>query len=717
MTQATPRNTITPRRAHPAVVRAALRSCNTHRFAYDKLDRMVKEIRPLGQTISYAYDPNGNLTQVTDPKGQIKQYVYDNANRRTQENHYLNAAAVTANNAAKSITYTYNTLDRLTGYSSTSSLQANGNTSATYTYDARQLRQTGESVNYAATGAAPAGFTLATSTTYNALGQKNSLTYPDGATYRYSYDSNNQLSTVNLPTGPNANTASITFNSYQWTVPAQITLPGGTVRTQDYDGLLRVKDISVKDPGQSQVLNYQYGYDTTGNIASKATEAGATSYSYDSLDHLTGATYTNQTTPQANETYTYDPVANRITDHRTTAAWTYNENNQLETADGISYTYDDNGNTLNQTDANGSTGSPQARNYTYDTDNRLIEVRDAGSNLIAAYSYDPFGRRLSKDTGTQKTYYFYNAEGLIAEADASGQIIKSYGYAPGSTASTGSAQAFSTNPLWLKAAAMGSQTQGYYYYQNDHLGTPQKLLNQSGVVVWSATYDAFGKATVDAGSTVTNSLRFPGQYEDAESGLHYNWMRYYDPNTGRYVTSDPIGVWGGINMYTYSYGNTLIYVDPYGLFCIDERTKSAISLGVGTAVGAAATGVPLPAALAAGVVTGGITYVTSPIAGGTISGLALGAAAGRSPQAAFVGAIGGFVGGAEGGVVGGVVGGAYQGLADRLPRYTNPNGWNALAGPVSRGVKGGALGALASWATEFLIDRANQMFGDCGCGK
>ena len=574
MTQATTHNTNTPRRAHPAVVRAALRSCNTHRFAYDKLDRMVKEIRPLGQTISYAYDPNGNLTQVTDPKGQIKQYVYDNANRRTQENHYLNAAAVTANNAAKTITYTYNTLDRLTGYSLTSSLQANGNTSATYTYDARQLRQTGESVNYAATGAAPAGFTLATSTTYNALGQKNSLTYPDGATYRYSYDSNNQLSTVNLPTGPNANTASITFNSYQWTVPTQITLPGGTVRTQDYDGLLRVKDISVKDPGQSQVMSYQYGYDLTNNITSKATEAGSstgslqaiTNYGYDTLDRLTTATYTNQTTPQTNETYTYDPVANRITDHRTTAAWTYNENNQLETADGISYTYDDNGNTTNQTDANGSTGSPQARNYVYDTDNRLIEVRDGGNTLIAAYSYDPFGRRLSKDTGTQKTYYFYNAEGLIAEADASGQVTKSYGYAPGSTASTGSAQAFSTNPLWMKAAAMGSQTQSYYYYQNDHLGTPQKLLNQSGVVVWSATYDSFGKATVDAASTVSNNLRFPGQYEDGETGLHYNWMRYYDPLRGRYVTSDPIRLLGGVNFYIYVGGNPLAGIDPKGLF-------------------------------------------------------------------------------------------------------------------------------------------------------
>ena len=96
-----------------------------------------------------------------------------------------------------------------------------------------------------------------------------------------------------------------------------------------------------------------------------------------------------------------------------------------------------------------------------------------------------------------------------------------------------------------------------------------KLLNQSGVTVWSATYDAFGRATVDAASTVTNNFRYPGQYYDAETGLHYNWMRYYDPNIGRYVTSDPIGLRGGINEYTYVNGNTLRWIDPNGLkmFC------------------------------------------------------------------------------------------------------------------------------------------------------
>ena len=230
-------------------------------------------------------------------------------------------------------------------------------------------------------------------TRYNALGQKSSQTYPDGATYNYSYDTNNQLSTVGLPTG----FGSITLNSYLWTVPSQITLPGGTVRNLRYDGLLRLKELSVKDPGQSQVMNYQYGYDLTGNIVSKATEQGTTNYSYDTLDHLTGATYTNQTnSTQTNEAYTYDPLANRVTGSNANVQGTshsYNANNQLTAAGSISYTYDENGNTLSQTDANNAANT---RSYVYDTDNRLIEVHDASNAIVASYRYDPFGRRISK---------------------------------------------------------------------------------------------------------------------------------------------------------------------------------------------------------------------------------------------------------------------------------------------------------------------------------
>ena len=102
-----------------------------------------------------------------------------------------------------------------------------------------------------------------------------------------------------------------------------------------------------------------------------------------------------------------------------------------------------------------------------------------------------------------------------------------------------------------------------YYFVNDHLGTPQKIVDSAGQVVWAAAYFPFGKAQVKP-EMVTNNLRFPGQYFDAESGLHYNWHRYYDPDIGRYITADPIGLEGGVNLYTYVENNPVKLVDPPG---------------------------------------------------------------------------------------------------------------------------------------------------------
>lgn len=107
---------------------------------------------------------------------------------------------------------------------------------------------------------------------------------------------------------------------------------------------------------------------------------------------------------------------------------------------------------------------------------------------------------------------------------------------------------------------------GYYFYQNDHLGTPQKMTTVSGAVVWSAKYSSFGKAEVDPASTVTNNLRFSGQYFDAESGVHYNWNRYYDSRTGRYLKQDPIGLKGGLNLYSYANMNPIKLIDTLGLW-------------------------------------------------------------------------------------------------------------------------------------------------------
>jgi len=157
--------------------------------------------------------------------------------------------------------------------------------------------------------------------------------------------------------------------------------------------------------------------------------------------------------------------------------------------------------------------------YTYDDENRLVQVNN-GTNVIT-YTYDPFGRRIEKNVNGVITQYLYSSEGLIGEYDAGGNVIKNYGYS--TTTSWG------IDPLFIK------QGTNVYFYHNDGSGTPQKITNSSGTVVWQATYSSFGKATVDGSSTITNNLRFPGQYFDSETGLHYNFHRFYDPEMGRYI--------------------------------------------------------------------------------------------------------------------------------------------------------------------------------------
>ncbi|WP_132038718.1 RHS repeat-associated core domain-containing protein [Iodobacter fluviatilis] len=107
------------------------------------------------------------------------------------------------------------------------------------------------------------------------------------------------------------------------------------------------------------------------------------------------------------------------------------------------------------------------------------------------------------------------------------------------------------------------------YYHVDQLGTPQALSDENGEIAWSAEYKAWGEAQVvisEAAKTagINNQIRFQGQYFDEESGLHYNRHRYYDPEIGRFISSDPIGLFGGFNTYAYA-PNSTGWVDPWGL--------------------------------------------------------------------------------------------------------------------------------------------------------
>jgi len=123
---------------------------------------------------------------------------------------------------------------------------------------------------------------------------------------------------------------------------------------------------------------------------------------------------------------------------------------------------------------------------------------------------------------------------------------------------------------------------GTYYYHNDHLGTPQVMTDETAVVVWQANYSPFGKADLLVES-VTSNIRFPGQYFDAETNLHYNYFRDYDPEIGRYIQSDPIGLAGGINTYAYVSGNPINEIDPNGLFGFNPRSAFLVGRLIGDA--------------------------------------------------------------------------------------------------------------------------------------
>lgn len=131
---------------------------------------------------------------------------------------------------------------------------------------------------------------------------------------------------------------------------------------------------------------------------------------------------------------------------------------------------------------------------------------------------------------------------------------------------------FTTGVLAIKTRNSAGETV-VVYLQHDHLKTPVQVIDKAGRVVWAASYEPFGRASVMTSPatnapTIDLALRLPGQIEDAETGLHYNWHRYYDPETGRYVTRDPVGLKGGVNAYSYGDASPVMVSDPRGLVAV-----------------------------------------------------------------------------------------------------------------------------------------------------
>jgi len=521
---------------------------NTHRFSYDKINRKTTEARPMGQTIGYVYDPNGNLIERTSPNGAKRIYTYDDDNRLEREQHFAPATAT----ASKTIAYTYDQRGLLKTYD-------DGLTSGTYIYDDKG-QKTGETITF---GNGAGSFAKTLTRSYEANGLPKTLTYPGSTgTLNFAYDSNNQLQTYKIP-GLAMGNDTLTY-AYRWNAIQSVTMPGNLTRTVTLDALQRPERIQVNGTGNNgePVMDHRYLYDEVSNITRKTTLDGAYVYAYDDLDRLTGATpppslISSPSNPDGlpDEAYSYDNVHNRLTSAHQPGPWIYNANNELkqwgvgeqqETID-----YDANGSTIKE-----DTGNPAitaTREYVYDAQDRMVEVKDSGAT-IAKYAYDPMGRRVWRQTfgaDASVTWFLFSGEGLIGEYGSVSQAIREYGWPPDGV--------WGTDPVWQK------DVNGTHLAQNDHLFISDALTSStSGVQSWDALRQSFGTTTERNPAQTDFLLRFPGQYSDVKSGMNYNYYRDYNPKIGAYIQSDPISL--RAVSFVYARQNPVARFDNRGLW-------------------------------------------------------------------------------------------------------------------------------------------------------
>ena len=217
--------------------------------------------------------------------------------------------------------------------------------------------------------------------------------------------------------------------------------------------------------------------------------------------------------------------------------------------------------------------STNTYDFTYTNNGRLASASLNGTQ-VGTYIDNGLGQRVAKTAYGVTNHYLFDRFGhLLAENDGMGTPIREY--------------------IWLDdlPVAMIDHTGASpvtYYIHTDQLGRPQKMTDASANLVWDAIFQPFGEVYAVSGSA-SNFLMFPGQFYDGETQLSQNWHRDYDPTIGRYIQSDPIGLAGGINTYSYVGGNPLTRIDPTGkntavLTLCAEVPEACAGFGIGASL-------------------------------------------------------------------------------------------------------------------------------------
>jgi RHS repeat-associated protein len=559
----------------------------------DAAGRPVALTNPLGQTTRYEYNARDQITKVTDALGAQTTLTYE-PNGRVQT--LVDAKGGTT-------TYTYNNMDRVAtrvdplSRGSSYVYDANGNPLqqtdrkgqvTTYTYDRLNRLAT---VTYADTSG--------TTRTYDAGDRVTQVVDSVAGTMTRSYDGLDRLTSETTPEG------GVTYTYNAVNRRASMTVAGQPAVAYTHDTADRVTAITQ---GSSVV---SMAYDSADRRTTLTLPNGVVVTSgYDAANRLTGLTYSLGAATLGTLTYGYDLAGQRTVVGGTWAraglpaaltGATYDAANQVTQWGGVNLTYDANSNLTND----------GTRSYAWNARNELAGLT---GGISASFQYDGLGRRRAKTVGGTSTGFLY--DGLNPVQELTGGL-------PFANLLTG---------LDIDETLLRTTPAGVQHLLTDALGSTVAEVNSAGVVGTQYTYQPFG-ATTTTGPTSANTSQFTGRENDG-TGLHYFRARYQHPTLQRFVSEDPLGFAGGINLHAYVGNAPTMYRDPLGLKPVGSGTGDGAGDGpdgpdgcgpvVGVSVGVGATGTgpftPIPnvaagASASVGVNTAGQFFVTGQVTG------------------------------------------------------------------------------------------------------
>ncbi|MGH3903728.1 MAG: DUF6531 domain-containing protein [Pseudonocardiaceae bacterium] len=560
------------------------------RFDYTALDLPAAQTGPDGTRLTFAYDTELRLTTVTNPQGLVWRYAYDAAGNLVRETDYNGRVLTYRHDAAGQLTERTNGAGQTAHYSydplGNIIEQRCGDTVTTFGYDpaGRLVRATNPDADLSF-DRDPLGRVLAETcngrtltSNYDPLGRRIHRRTPTGADTTWDY----------APTGQ----------------PVALRTAGHTLRfTHDPAGreIERYLDTGVTlaqtwDPThqlQSQTLTTTARAPVPLESARQARLLQHRSYTYrpDGYpirvdDHLSGTRrftldpvgrVTTVHGPNWAEHYTYDPAGNI-----THAAWPTPSHTDSPDGDAqgdrdyagtlirragtIRFQHDHQGRVVMRQHKTPSIPSAKPRiwHYTWDSDDRLTTVTTPDQQCWR-YRYDPLGRRIAKQrltahgAVTERIDFTWDGN-TLAEQTHTGSTdfprTTTWDFEPGTFRPLTQIERTS-----LRDAPQEWVDQQFYAIITDLIGTPTELVNHTGTLTWHPRITLWGApATGDTDCP----LRFPGQYHDSETGLHYNYHRYYDPTTARYNSNDPLGLAADFLPHSYVH-NPTAWVDPFGL--------------------------------------------------------------------------------------------------------------------------------------------------------